>query len=124
MFGNEDQFRAIMHQLLHEIVTTTLQMCAQLNSANQLAEKTDVLEGFFAMMAQLYKKIPQVVFASGLDTAALFQCGKIVFGFLGFVVTLGCFSRFVFVSAGSADAEVVRQFFSEFHIAESRYGSS
>lgn len=76
MFGNEQQFRGITHQLLHEIVSTTLQMCAQLNSSNQLAEKTDVLQGFFAMMAQLFKKIPLVVFSSGVDTAALFQCGK------------------------------------------------
>lgn len=76
MFGHEQQFRAITHQLLHEIVSTTLQMCAQLNSANQLAEKTDVLEGFFAMLAQLIKKLPHVVFASGIDTAALFQCGN------------------------------------------------
>ncbi|KAJ3642174.1 hypothetical protein Zmor_024983 [Zophobas morio] len=113
MFGNEDQFRAIMHQLLHEIVTTTLQMCAQLNSANQLAEKTDVLEGFFAMMAQLYKKIPQVVFASGLDTAALFQCAVLCLSLPEAQTLKLCASflvNFISQSRDTAQASVVQNY--------------
>lgn len=51
-------------------------MCAQLNTNNQLAEKTDVLDGFFTLLAQLSKKVPQLIFSSNIDTAALFQCGK------------------------------------------------
>lgn len=88
MFGNEEKFRPIIHQLLHEIVNTTLQMCAQLNSANQLSDKTDVLEGFFSMLTHIYKKTPHVIFSSGIDTAALFECGwyYLVWGFFRSVI--------------------------------------
>ncbi|RZC40401.1 importin-13, partial [Asbolus verrucosus] len=113
MFGNEEEFRAITHQLLHEIVSTTLQMCAQLNSANQLAEKTDVLEGFFAMMAQLFKKIPQVVFASGIDTAALFQCAVLCLSLPEAQTLKLCTSflvNFISQSRDTAQANVVQNY--------------
>lgn len=76
MFGKEDQFVNISHQVVHEISNITLIMCAELNATNQLSEKTDVIEGFFSMLAQLYKKNPQIFQSSSLDMTALFQCGK------------------------------------------------
>ncbi|EFA09709.1 importin-13 [Tribolium castaneum] len=113
MFGHEEEFRAITQQLLHEIVSTTLQMCAQLNSANQLAEKTDVLEGFFAMMAQLIKKLPQVVFASGIDTAALFQCAVLCLSLPETQTLKLCTSflvNFISQSRDTAQANIVQNY--------------
>lgn len=77
LFGNDEECKSLNQQLLYEIVNTTLQMCAQLNTNNQLSEKTDVLDGFFTLLAQLAKKVPQLIFASNVDTAALFQCGNL-----------------------------------------------
>lgn len=76
MFGRDNEFANLMQELLKEIVNTSLQMCSQLTSNNQLSEKSDVLEGFFGTLAQLYKKVPHLVQNSGIDVSALFQCGK------------------------------------------------
>lgn len=75
LFGNDVQFRPVVQQLLQKIVATTLQTCGMFTHADQLSEMTDVLESFFAMMSQLYKKIPQLVSSSGIDTASLFRLG-------------------------------------------------
>lgn len=75
MFGREEEYSSLMQVLLREIVNTTLTMCAQLNNCNQLSEKSDVIEGFFLMLAQIYKKVPILMSSSDLDMAALFQCG-------------------------------------------------
>lgn len=74
MFGKEEKFCEINQQLLREIISVTLQMCARLN--NNLSEKADTLEAFFTMLAQISKKVPHLVVGEGVDTAALFQCGK------------------------------------------------
>lgn len=76
LFGKEEQFLSVNQQLLHEIVNTSLQMCANVSATADLSEKADVLEAFFAMMANLVKKVPQLINRSGIDTAAIFQCGK------------------------------------------------
>lgn len=76
MFGKEEKFSAINQQLLREIVSVTLQICAQLN--DNLSEKADTLEAFFTMLAQISKKVPHLIIANGVDTAGLFQCGKSV----------------------------------------------
>lgn len=76
MFGREEEFCTLNQQLLHELTSTTMQMCAQYNTNNQLSEKADVLEGFFSMLAALAKKVPQLIMTCGIDIAALFQCGK------------------------------------------------
>lgn len=74
MFGREEKFCEMNRQLLREIITVTLEMCARLN--DNLSEKADTLEAFFTMLAQISKKVPHLVVADGVDTAALFQCGK------------------------------------------------
>lgn len=74
MFGKEEKFGGISQELLREIVNVTMQMCTHLN--NNLSEKTDTLEAFFLMLAQVSKKVPHLIVANGVDTAALFQCGK------------------------------------------------
>lgn len=78
LFGKEDQFLNVNQQLLHEIVNTSLQMCANVSATSDLSDKADVLEAFFSMMANLVKKVPQLINKSGIDTAAIFQCGKSV----------------------------------------------
>lgn len=78
LFGREEQFLSVNQQLLHEIVNTSLQMCANVSATADLSEKADVLEAFFAMMANLVKKVPQLINRSGIDTAAIFQCGKYI----------------------------------------------
>lgn len=88
LFGREEQFNAMNQQLLHEIVNSTLQVCAQYNTNNQLSEKSDVLEGFFSMLATLAKKVPQLINGSGIDTCALFQCGMIVGTGCGIKITI------------------------------------
>lgn len=75
MFGREEQYSGIMQIILREIVNTTLNMCAQLSSSNHLSDKSDVIEAFFLMLAQLYKKVPVLITSSNLDMDALFQCG-------------------------------------------------
>lgn len=75
MFGREQEYSSLMQLILREIVNTTLNMCAQLSNCNQLSEKSDVIEAFFLMMAQVYKKVPALISVSNLDMAALFQCG-------------------------------------------------
>ncbi|CAH1099739.1 unnamed protein product [Psylliodes chrysocephalus] len=74
LFGREEEFCTLNQQLLHELTSTTMQMCAQYNTNNQLSEKADVLEGFFSMLAALAKKVPQLIMTCGIDIAALFQC--------------------------------------------------
>lgn len=76
MFEKDEELAPVSQQLICEIVSTTLQMCAQLNSNSQLSEKSDVLEGFFCMLVQISKKVPHLIFNNSIDTAALFQCGK------------------------------------------------
>lgn len=76
LFAPVQELSAVMHQLLHAIVDTTLQMSAQLNCANQLSDKSDVLEAFFLTLAQILKRNPQFVFSGSLDCNSLFQCGK------------------------------------------------
>lgn len=76
MFGRDNEYANLMQELLKEIVNTTLQMCSQLTSNTQLSEKSDVLEAFFLMLTQLYKKVPHLIQNSGVDLGALFQCGK------------------------------------------------
>lgn len=73
MFGREEKFCDINRQLLMEIVSVTLQLCASLK--DNLAEKADTLEAFFSMLAQMLKKMPHLITGDGVDTAALFQCG-------------------------------------------------
>lgn len=53
-------------------------MCANVSATADLSEKADVLEAFFAMMANLVKKVPQLINRSGIDTAAIFQCGTYI----------------------------------------------
>lgn len=74
MFGKDDDVADMNKQLIQEIVITTLKLCAEFSSNNQLSEKSDVLEGFFCMLAQIMKKVPQYIVSSGVDTTALFQC--------------------------------------------------
>lgn len=76
LFGRDNEYSNLMQQLLKEIVNITLQMCSQLNSNTQLAEKSDVLEAFFVMLAQLFKKVPPIIQNSGIDLGAVFQCGR------------------------------------------------
>lgn len=83
MFGKDEQYTTIMHQLLREIVNITLQMCAQLNGCNQLSEHSDVIEAFFMNVAQIYKKVPLLILTAGLDMSALFQCGKKLLYYMG-----------------------------------------
>lgn len=77
MFGRDNECASLMQELLKAIVNTTLQMCSQLTNNSQLSEKTDVLESFFTMLAQLFKKVPHLIQSSGIDLGALFQCGKL-----------------------------------------------
>lgn len=88
LFGREEQFSAMNQQLLHEIVNSTLQVCAQYNTNNQLSEKSDVLEGFFSMLGTLAKKVPQLINVSGIDTCALFQCGMIIGSLSGIIMII------------------------------------
>lgn len=69
-------------QLIHEIVNTTLEMCARYNTKNQLSEKSDVLEAFFTLLSNIAKKLPHLIVGTGFDTSALFECGKFSFLFL------------------------------------------
>lgn len=75
MFGRVEKFCEMNRQLLKEIINITLEMCARLN--DNLSEKADTLEAFFNMLAQILKKMPHLVVGDDVDTAALFQCGKI-----------------------------------------------
>lgn len=76
MFGEEESLTRICQLSIHEIVNTTLLMCAKLNVIQELSEKSDVVEGFFSMLSQIFKKNPQILQTSNLDMAALFQCGE------------------------------------------------
>lgn len=76
LFIADEEVTAALYQLLHGIVETTLQMGVQLNGSNQLAEKSDVFEGFFNVLSQISKRSSQFIFASGVDCNSLFQCGK------------------------------------------------
>lgn len=76
MFAKDECLSGMLHQFLYEIVGNTLQLCAHLSNSNQLSEKSDVLEGFFCLLAQLSKKNSQLIFTSGLDCTALFECGN------------------------------------------------
>lgn len=51
-------------------------MCANSGATADLSEKADVIEAFFSLMANLVKKVPQLINKSGIDTAAIFQCGE------------------------------------------------
>ncbi|KAF2883130.1 hypothetical protein ILUMI_23047 [Ignelater luminosus] len=77
MFAKDECLSGMLHQFLYEIVGNTLQLCAHLSNSNQLSEKSDVLEGFFCLLAQLSKKNSQLIFISGLDCTALFECATI-----------------------------------------------
>lgn len=81
MFGKDEDFQTINQQLVCEIINTTLQMSAQLNNSNNLAEKSDVLAAFFRLLAQISKKAPHFIVGGSVDTAALFQCGTEYFCF-------------------------------------------
>ncbi|XP_060533437.1 importin-13 [Cylas formicarius] len=74
LFGREDAFRTINRQLVSEICNTTLQLCARCNSNNQLSDISDILEGFFTMMSQLTKKLPQLILCNEIDVVGVFQC--------------------------------------------------
>lgn len=74
LFGKDDDCCILNQQLLFELSNTTMQMCAQLNTTNQLSEKSDVLDAYFAMLAALAKKVPLLITSCGIDIAALFQC--------------------------------------------------
>ncbi|XP_018575465.1 importin-13 [Anoplophora glabripennis] len=113
LFGKEEQFNAMNQQLLHEIVNSTLQVCAQYNTNNQLSEKSDVLEGFFSMLGTLAKKVPQLINVSGIDTCALFQCAILCLA-LPEIQTLKAVSSFLvhFVSQSreTSQADVVQTY--------------
>ncbi|XP_022917881.1 importin-13 [Onthophagus taurus] len=75
LFGPDRKYVPLMQQLLKELCNITLQMCAQLTNNNRLSEKVDVIEAFFRMLMQVYKKVPLLVQSeSGIDVTALFQC--------------------------------------------------
>ncbi|KAJ8963759.1 hypothetical protein NQ317_016440 [Molorchus minor] len=111
LFGNEEEFRTVNQLLLHEIINTTLQVTAQYNAINQLSDIADVLDGFFSMLANLAKKVPQLVNASSTDTTALFQCAILSLT-LPELHTLKAVSSFLvhFISQSreSSQAEVVQ----------------
>ncbi|XP_066144032.1 importin-13 [Euwallacea fornicatus] len=74
LFGKEPGLYTINQQLVQEICNRTLLLCSESNNKNQLSDIADVLEGFFILLTNLIKKVPQLLFANKLDTAALFQC--------------------------------------------------
>ncbi|XP_018334256.1 importin-13 isoform X2 [Agrilus planipennis] len=74
MFAKDEEYRNSMKRLLSEIVNTTLQMYSQLSSNNRLSEKSDVTDGFFAMLTQILKKEPTLITANeSIDCSVLFQ---------------------------------------------------
>lgn len=106
LFGNERDCAPLLQQLLVELVTATLQLCLQCqqqqntiaaNNGQQprclLSEHSDVLEGFFVMLAQVYKKVPRLAMAASrtnmaaledvdgggpvYDAGALFECAVV-----------------------------------------------
>ncbi|XP_030761642.1 importin-13 [Sitophilus oryzae] len=74
LFGREAELQNLNKQLVQEICNRTLQTCAQYSTNNQLSEISDLLEGFYSFLSILIKKVPQLIFNSAIDTAALFQC--------------------------------------------------
>lgn len=79
LFGKEELYTETMGLLMYELVSVTLHMCARLteNNQNRLSEQADVLDSFFSMMSQITKKNPKLLLSQGVDTTALFQCGKL-----------------------------------------------
>lgn len=113
MFGKEEQSNTIMHQLVFEIVNTTLQMCAQLNATNMLSEKSDVIEAFFSLLAQIYKKVPQLLQSTNLDMAAVFQCAVVCLAMPEAQTMKVCTSflvHFISQSRDTAQANVVQTY--------------
>ncbi|KAF5307676.1 hypothetical protein FQR65_LT06731 [Abscondita terminalis] len=66
MFGKDEEFAYMLQQFLYELVNRSLQMCAELNSNNQLSDKCDVLESFFSMLTHVSKRNSKLLFSSGL----------------------------------------------------------
>ncbi|KAG5892535.1 hypothetical protein JTB14_011124 [Gonioctena quinquepunctata] len=113
LFGMEDEFAVLNQELLREIVSTTLHMCAQPSSTHQLSEKSDVLEGFFGMIATLMKKLPLLITESGINTSALFQLAILCL-IVPEIPTLRAIStflvQFIAQSRETSQADVVQTF--------------
>nr|XP_023016912.1 importin-13 [Leptinotarsa decemlineata] len=113
LFNSEEEFLSVNQQLLREIVRTTLQMCSQYSTSNQLSEKTEVLEDFFMMLTVLTKKCPRLVATCGIDSSAIFQCAILCL-IVPEVPTLKQIShylvQFIFTSRETSQAEVVQAY--------------
>ncbi|CAG9822067.1 unnamed protein product [Phaedon cochleariae] len=113
MFGRDDEFLTLNQELLREIVGTTLQMCTQYGSCSELSSKSDVLEGFFSLLATLAKKVPHIISGSGIDVSAIFQCAILCL-VLPEIQTLKAVSSFLvhFISQSrdTSQAEVVQSY--------------
>ncbi|CAH1165774.1 unnamed protein product [Phyllotreta striolata] len=80
LFGKEEDLFALNNQLLFELCSRTMQMCAECQANDQLSDRSDVLEGFFSLLAALAKKVPLLMTNCGVDVAALFQCAILCLG--------------------------------------------
>ncbi|XP_017777342.1 PREDICTED: importin-13 [Nicrophorus vespilloides] len=75
LFGKEEQHVQNMRQLMTELTNTSLQVFANLSSTNQLSEKSDLIESFFSMLAQVYKKVPDLINNSpSIEVSSVFEC--------------------------------------------------
>ncbi|KAL1494258.1 hypothetical protein ABEB36_009882 [Hypothenemus hampei] len=74
LFGKEADLQQLNRQLVVEICSRTLMICAEYNNGNRLSEISDLLEGFFLLLSSFIKKVPQLIFHNEMDVSALFQC--------------------------------------------------
>lgn len=113
LFGKEPEYIATMQHLLAEIITTSLTLIAQLNSTNNLSEKTDLIEGFFLLLAQIFKKVAVLIANGGVDCSALFQCATVCLGMNELAAIKACTSflvNFITHSRETGQAAVVQNY--------------
>lgn len=123
LFGREDELRPLNQQLVQEICNRTLLLCAECSNNNQLSDIADLLEGFFLLLSNFIKKVPQLIFSNEIDTSALFQCGKIFYlyniAMQAFYITI-CFSYIMFSHTRNPNHKGCGKFFGQFYYSEQR----
>lgn len=135
LFGNDRDCAPLLQQLLVELVNVTLQLCVQCQQQQPvgsntvlLSEHSDVLEGFFVMLAQVYKKVPRLTMAASstgnmvvegcgaamtYDAGALFECAVVCLSMPELQCLKYCTAfliNFIAHSRESSQAAVVQNF--------------
>lgn len=121
LFGREDELRPLNQQLVQEICNRTLLLCAECSNNNQLSDIADLLEGFFLLLSNFIKKVPQLIFSNEIDTSALFQCGKIfLYNHVGVLQKHFFFSYIMFSITRNPNHKGCGKFFGQFYYSEQR----